>query len=1460
MPGINHILVIGIDNYNHTKYTTLDNACGDAQRIQKILEGVYNFEEVMPPILNEQATRDKIMEALLNLRGICTNEDTLIIYYAGHGLEDQKSGSGIWVPIDAINKDYRLIYDSELVTRIAAIDARHILLISDSCFSGKLFEQSRSPISGADYEELDKKRSRWIFYSGEQTVSDGIKGKGSPFCQAICQFLDSQKGRIFSSGELVEFVKSTLSQNGRPMPGARYLHKNHEHGQLVFRSNQLVEQTKTRGAYTKPKFPLPDSITTNQYLSRTVSEFDPDAKEILSFFRTEKERQSLSNAIQIQKKIVVLGTAGSGKSVELIELARLLQKEDSSVVPIFKRFNTYTGEAIEDYLFEGWQEVDPTSLILLLDGLDEIQPIHFHTALRKITSFAQKNPLISIIVSCRSNFYDLPKKNFSGALDGFGTYHINDISANEVIQYVEKYFNINGNDFYEATRIAGIETWILKPFFLGIVIDYFLKHNNLKGKRAEIMEYALEHSYWSNKEHFKTTGPVALKVLAFSMLEKIAFVMELMGKNFLTDAELQTIFPETIDQENYKFLPAFHRDNDKEHWMFEHNNIQEFLASRILAKEPLEKVIELISIPLGDIRRIRPTWINTLSFLISIGEENLVSQLLNWILENDQEVLIRFEAGRLSKTQRSEVFKKIFEDYNSKEVWIRSNKFTDEELSTFGYLPDIVEYLASILENAERSRIVCLNTVHILQHYALNDFPDFKERIKKALMQLLIHFDTEPADFYGIQTILGTLATLGFTDDVTAELIVSRFNKRLNQHVRAGMYKFIVHSPFLDKYVDIFLEGVAISNIEDAIDDRESVNLMDEFLYLKIGLEHIKHPDALKKLMHFFDSEERQTQFFLNDYREIFNSIKNRLVDCYKSDSQIFDNVLVFYQNLFKLHNRDLTKIICQFFEETITKWEALKACWELCREMDTYQTSEYCEQLLDESTIKQLLDQIVKGDKIEADILKLHEITEWNRLNVPGFDKLLTQIKVVAVQQSIKLPERKVQNNWEEIHKQRIQSGFDTLLDRPRFETEIRNVFTGMNSEYLNSDDLFGLRREAYTNPEDTYNVAALDALREQVFYRAVVSQEIMGDWLSNDNLVIAYVMRKVYEFLHGNNSELISVSKSQRQLIQEYCSQIELPDNIVWFFLTKYSIDFQQNRLLELTYYFDYNDSYDLGTPGTIEHLETFLSKTKVAEKVLDNLQNVSLSPLLWIGNAAYAIRNNLTAAFTAIWEFLENAEDREYKLQDLLTIWYKRTGDTTRLKSLIEKAKSDELRFKGIKILIDAKSEKVFLVTYLKKFMLGTTVSLNYRIDAANKLLELGELEGFYFLSQLIFDNPQPTFDYDRSLRNFKFITDDKAIEALIKLLAIGKQPQFQDRFNSLEAKVMDAFYSIGTFSEDNFLKVRVAFEKFIDDYKDKVENLNFLHIRISDIEQKLTVEKSTKLTVQDAMNEFKNMQRK
>ncbi|MEJ7678701.1 MAG: hypothetical protein WKG06_12740 [Segetibacter sp.] len=61
------------------------------------------------------------------------------------------------------------------------------------------------------------------------------------------------------------------------------------------------------------------------------------------------------------------------------------------------------------------------------------------------------------------------------------------------------------------------------------------------------MEEALFKYYTNDKDHFIATVPTLSRPVIFSYLEKIAFVLEMVGKNFLTEDELIVLFPETND-------------------------------------------------------------------------------------------------------------------------------------------------------------------------------------------------------------------------------------------------------------------------------------------------------------------------------------------------------------------------------------------------------------------------------------------------------------------------------------------------------------------------------------------------------------------------------------------------------------------------------------------------------------------------------------------------------------------------------------------------------------------------------------------------------------------------------------------------------------------------------------------------------------------------------------------------
>ena len=77
-------LLIGINNYQHMP--NLNYAVNDAISIKEMLMSKYNYkEDHIKIILDEEATKDNILEGFHELLQQAEEKDRVLIFYAGHG-------------------------------------------------------------------------------------------------------------------------------------------------------------------------------------------------------------------------------------------------------------------------------------------------------------------------------------------------------------------------------------------------------------------------------------------------------------------------------------------------------------------------------------------------------------------------------------------------------------------------------------------------------------------------------------------------------------------------------------------------------------------------------------------------------------------------------------------------------------------------------------------------------------------------------------------------------------------------------------------------------------------------------------------------------------------------------------------------------------------------------------------------------------------------------------------------------------------------------------------------------------------------------------------------------------------------------------------------------------------------------------------------------------------------------
>jgi TonB family protein len=213
-------LVIGNDRY--TFVTPLQTAASDARSVQAALHDQFGFETTL--LLN--ATREQIISALDLYRRDLPTESSLLIYYAGHGYRDADVDKAYWWPVDA-RADSRANWISadDITTSIRGLKARHVLIVSDSCYSGTLTRGVTVPVGNLQTERertlvrLQSRTSRELLASGgNEPVADGGGGGHSVFASAFLRALQRMDQQEFAVEELFQEVRVSVAGQSAQLP------------------------------------------------------------------------------------------------------------------------------------------------------------------------------------------------------------------------------------------------------------------------------------------------------------------------------------------------------------------------------------------------------------------------------------------------------------------------------------------------------------------------------------------------------------------------------------------------------------------------------------------------------------------------------------------------------------------------------------------------------------------------------------------------------------------------------------------------------------------------------------------------------------------------------------------------------------------------------------------------------------------------------------------------------------------------------------------------------------------------------------------------------------------------------------------------------------------------------------------------------------------------------------------
>jgi len=219
--GTYRALVIGIDKYRDPKIPSLKTAVNDARVLANLLQNQYGFNVEL--LLDEQATRKAITKKLRDLAVRSTPDESVLIYFAGHGEIDRTLNDGYWVPANATGGDSTTYVDNTIVQKVMkGMKAKHVLLISDSCYSGTLFGEARALpplIDDKFYLNLYNEKSRWGMTSGNKTpVSDSGSEGHSIFAYQLIKALKKNEKPYVTTQEIYSRIAPIIANNSEQQP------------------------------------------------------------------------------------------------------------------------------------------------------------------------------------------------------------------------------------------------------------------------------------------------------------------------------------------------------------------------------------------------------------------------------------------------------------------------------------------------------------------------------------------------------------------------------------------------------------------------------------------------------------------------------------------------------------------------------------------------------------------------------------------------------------------------------------------------------------------------------------------------------------------------------------------------------------------------------------------------------------------------------------------------------------------------------------------------------------------------------------------------------------------------------------------------------------------------------------------------------------------------------------------
>jgi hypothetical protein len=1177
------------------------------------------------------------------------------------------------------------------------------------------------------------------------------------------------------------------------------------------------------------------------YLQRRVCETN-DAGPFSLYLLDEEKMYDLSDVIERERRAILLCDAGVGKSTELKRIAALYSKPGSRFHVKLICLNKYVNQSLPEMLCAHWAQVPEDQLLVILDGLDEIESKNRSIAIRWIESFSEDHPEVHLVVSCRTNFYNRESAESSGTLQDFASYTLLDLNDDVINAYLSEILGNRKIGFFERVDENQLHDLLRSPFYLTRLVSLFRENGSLPQTKAGIFEELIHHSLRFDIEKFRTTDQLKDKrEEIIETLEKLALAMETLGRNYISNDEYRKLVPDSFKRDLIEYCTLWHKRGAEEvTWQFDHNNFQEYLAARLLARQPLSAIKSFISFEPA-YPKIIPSWTNALSFLLSILDSGntKLTDLIEWVGRIEPEIIFHSEPDKIPIAVRQSYLREIFQEYKHKEIAIDYEKFSYRQLARFGQSAETVRYLMDEADGATAVATL-VNAISLLRYVKV----PYEQRERAAALFERYAKDANQ-EGYARYVALLALTDHSFNSREVIDRIISAARSSTDDHVRHGLYYMILKSKYLDDNIDVFLDGIEHAG---GIDPTGGSTTLAE------GLDSTRTPRAVNLVLSHMKSRpglwSRRT--FLEDH---VPAIISNAANAYSVDSTVYQTVKeVLYALSLSYHHKEAA-LVSSFFDITNTRFAAFK---------DVLLDRENCQKhhrdwfdllalLADDDGLSLFAYLYSKNALSERDVWAFQNSLGGIRGDL--FVLFNALINKVSNNQFVLPPSR--DRNAEA--RQMSSLNFELLFDKQAFSNAIVLVFEG---EQTNELSLKGIDRVFQNGDEhgQKYSTLALQSLWEiaksnkDIVTKDVAIRCIEASWEQ-------WSILKIHKYMTDDPGTVLATN--QRQLITRWCEanlrQVDFRTAIVvnadgswspnsvatmlWFFQRRLDLSFPEDVMLDMLSFELFGES---GLKG-IEYFEDRLDPTAMTLRILENLDAGIESPYVLKNHLDYCRRHHVVDVVPFALREIVSPKSDSWGRHDALDTVLSFPEAASNLEKVLPQI-TDNFKWPILSKLIEQNSQ--IGIDMLRTVMKGGDEEESLR--AALYLMEVQDLEALRYYVEHI----EQTRQYPAGLTEkspLRYFQSAEALPLLLRLLRISVDPStiVADQFSFLYNIVLDAMSRIALASHESFDKIRDALKEFIRENKTELPNVKILHFQISRLERTYYTNLAQKLSLNDVL---------